>query len=391
VKVPISNLATAPINEKRVLVRADLNVPRSKSGKILNDFKLKAILPTLQLIKMRGGKIILLSHSGRPESSEPHLSMEQFVTWFKKHEFTTIFAKTPESALKESEKTKHDIILLENLRFFPGEQTKDVEFAKTLARLGQYFVQDAFGNLHRDHTSMTLLAEQFDKDHKTIGLLIEKELIALAELKSDPKQPFILILGGSKPSSKLPIIEHLLDKVSAILPCPALVFTLLQAQGIPVGKSLVDKSSLETARRILQKAKEEGINIVFPVDYLVTPKTFEKPIPQHISKKISDTQVGVSFGPETAALFKHCILQARTIFLNGISGNPAYPETLEGMRSIFLALQQTYATKIIGGGDVVAVAQQLGFDQKLGTFLTGGGATLAYLSGDDLPGLLAVC
>jgi len=386
----MSLLATAPINNKYVLVRADLNVPRNKQGKILNDFRLKAILPTLHLIKLRGGKIVLISHSGRPQAYEEHLSLEPLSNWFQKNDLSTCFAPDPDTAFIKTKTMKQDMLLLENVRFFPREYQKDIEFAKSLSRLGSYFVQDAFANLHRDHTSMTLLAKQFDIDHKTIGLLIEKELKILTQLTTGPKQPFILILGGSKVATKLPVIEQLLDKVSAVLVCPAIAFTFLKAQSIDVGRSLVDENSFEIARKILKKAQEKGINIIFPVDYLVTSSSFEKPFPCTISKKISDSQIGISFGPKTSELFKHCILQAQTIFLNGVSGNPCYPETLEGMRSIFLALQQSYATKIIGGGDIIAVAEQLGFKQTVGTFLTGGGATLSYLGGDTLPGLMAL-
>lgn len=390
-EIPVSQLPTAPIGGKHVLVRIDCNIPRTKSGRLVSDFKLKAILPTLQLIKMREGKMVLIGHSGRPEGRNPEYSLEPLVNWFKKHEFSTTFAPTPEAALTQKNLGKHDIIILENVRFFPGEETRDLTFAKKLAQLGDYFVQDAFGVLHRDHTSMTLLAEQFEPNKKTIGLLVEKELKILSHLATKPQQPFILILGGSKPQLKLPIVEHLLDKISALLVCPALAFTFMKAQGKGIGRSSFDQNALTSATQIIKKAEQEGIDIILPVDFMVTTESFEKPTQLTLVKKLTPDHVGVSFGPETAALFKHCISQARTIFLNGMSGNISYPETLEGMRTVFSILQHTYATKIIGGGDAVATAQLLGFDQTMGTFLTGGGATLAYLSGKRLPGLLSVC
>lgn len=382
-----SDLYELPVKNKRVIVRTDFNTPRNRDGTLANDFRLKESLPTLQALRAQGAKIVILSHCARPQANESQFSLEPIAQWLENNGFSVTFAPTLKVAQKNA---NTDIILVENLRFFKEEQEQSKSFAQELKKLGDFFIQDAFATLHRNDTSITLLPQLFSKEKKTIGLLVEKELTLLKNLKEAPKQPFLLILGGSKAATKLPIIEGLFDKLSALLVCPAIVFTLLKAQGKSVGKSLVDTESIELAKKLLQKAEQEGVDVIFPIDYLVTDSTFEKPSSITCVKEIGPEQTALSFGPKTAQLFKTCILQARTIFLNGVSGNPQYPETLEGMRSIFQALQQTPATKIIGGGDAVLVAQKLGFGHEIGTLLTGGGATLSYLSGFTLPGLLAL-
>jgi phosphoglycerate kinase len=385
----VSELPNLNLHKQHVLVRVDLNVTRNQDGAIRNDFKLKAILPTLQLIKKKGGIIVLLGHCGRPKAQENNLSLEAMVAWFECNGFTTTFVHTAAEGLTRLKTLKSDIILLENLRFFKEETELNQSFAQLLAQLGTYYVQDAFANLHRNHTSMTLLAQQFAPENRTIGLLVEKELKTLRNLHN-PKKPFIMIAGGNKPETKLPIIEHLIDKMSAFLPCPALVFALLKVLNKPIGKTQISDAAVKAAESFLIKAHKNNLSIIWPIDYLVTTNTFEKPSGCFVTKVIEDSQVGIAFGPETAQLFKQSLKTGHTIFLNGMSGNAYYPETLEGMRIVMQALQNSNATKIISGGDTVALAQELGFNEMTATFLTGGGSTLAFLSGQVLPGLLAL-
>jgi len=385
----VSQLPHANLDKQSVLVRVDLNVTRNQDGAIRNDFKLKAILPTLQLIKNKGGTIVLLGHCGRPKAQEKNLSLEPIARWFERNEFTTTFARTPKEALALLKTVKSDIMLLENLRFFKEETELNESFAQSLALLGTYYVQDAFGNLHRNHTSMTLLAQKFTPENRTIGLLVEKELDVLRHLHN-PEQPFIMISGGNKAETKLPMIEQLTDKISAFLPCPGLVFALLKVLNKPIGKTQISDAAVKAAESFLIKAYRNNLSILWPVDYLVTTNTFEKPSDCFVTKKIEDNHVGIAFGPETAQLFKEALKTANTIFLNGMSGNANYPETLEGMRIIIQALQSSNAIKIISGGDTVGIAQELGIDQTTATFLTGGGSTLAFLSGQLLPGLLVL-
>ncbi|NBP15821.1 phosphoglycerate kinase [bacterium] len=385
----VSELPNLNLHKKHVLVRVDLNVTRNQDGTIRNDFKLKAILPTLELIKNKGGIIVLLGHCGRPKAQESNLSLELMTEWFKRHGFITTFARTPTEALSLLKTVKSDIVLLENLRFFKEETLLSQSFARDLAQLGTYYVQDAFANLHRNHTSMTLLAQQFVPENRTIGLLVEKELKTLRNLHN-PEKPFIMIAGGNKAETKLPMIEHLIDKMSAFLPCPALVFPLLKVLNKPIGKTQVNDAALKAAESFLIKAYKHNLPIIWPIDYVVTPNTFEKPSGCFVTRVIEDSQVAIAFGPETAQLFKKSLQTAETIFLNGMSGNAAYPETLEGMRILIQALQNSNATKIISGGDTVALTQELGFNETIATFSTGGGSTLALLSGQILPGLIAL-
>lgn len=383
-KNPLENFS---FKDKRVLVRADLNIPRKDDGTFLNVFRVEKLLPTLHFIKKEGGKITLISHAGRPTEQEKKLSLKPFVNWFIKQGFSVDFAPTIEDAQKQCKKNIADILLVENLRFFKGEQAKDPKFAKALATLGTIFIQDAFGALHREDSSITLLPQEFHPERRTLGPVVTNEIKILKKLAKNPQQPFVLILGGNKIETKIPLIEHLLDTISALLLCPALVFTFLKAQGVSVGTSLVDDTQKEAILRIIKKAQEKGVEIVYPVDYLVTNDITQKNFDLHIVKKIGPQQYGLSTGPETSKLFKQCILQGKTILLNGFSGFETHPETLEGIRTIFQAMQQVHGTKIIAGGNTVSVAHSLGFEKEVGIFSTGGGAALTFLSGKILPGL----
>jgi len=382
-----TTLADFSLDGKRVLVRADLNIPRTEDGTLLDSFRAEALLPTLQFIQKNGGRTTLIAHAGRPENQEKKYSLAPFVEWFTKQGFSVDFAATIKEAQTLCKTSTADILLVENLRFFEGEQKQDPEFAKELAQLGTIFVQDAFGALHREDTSIALLPKEFRPERRTLGPLVHKELALLNKLIDNPKQPFVLILGGSKLETKIPMIEHLLNNISALLLCPALVFTFLKAKGMPVGKSLVDKTQIEAALQIIKQAEKHTVDLIYPIDYLVTNNETKKNFDLQIVKKISPHQYGLSIGPATSTLFKKCILQAKTIFLNGPSGLKDHPETFEGTRTIFQALQQVYATKIIAGGDAVCLARFLGFGKEAGTFSTGGGAALTFLSGKKLPGI----
>jgi phosphoglycerate kinase len=381
-----SNLPNAQLKNKRVLLRADLNIPRARDGEIINDFRLKELLPTIELIKKKGGKIILLSHCGRPSKSSPQLSTKIFEKWFIANDHEAVFAKNLKNALTLSKKDNNSLVILENLRFFPGEKNRDKSFAKDLSGLGDYYVNDAFALTHRNDTSITLLPELFDKKNRTTGLLIEKEITILNQLIENIKHPFIVIQGGIKGETKLSILSSLLKKVDAILLSTPLCFSFLKALKKPVGKSFAEESLIPEIKKFLAEAEKRGIPIILPVDYQVTTDSFDKPHALTETKTLSDKQIGVSIGPETVQLFSSYLRKARTVFMNGMPGNIEYPETMEGLRILLNTLQQTNATCVIAGGDTVALVEQLGF-KRIGHFSTGGGASLAYLSGQALPGL----
>lgn len=381
-----SNLHTANFQKKRVFLRADLNVPIHQ-GTILSDYRLKAILPTIDLIQKKGGKIILATHLGRPKNQEKELSTALFISWFEKRGYSVEFESNLEAAYQKSFENTETILLLENLRFFPGEKDNNSLFAQSLALLGNYYVNDAFALLHRTDTSIIDVPALFGPKSKTIGLVIEKELAILNEMLEQPQHPFMLILGGAKISDKLPLLKRLLNIVDTILLCPAIVFTFLKAQGLGVGKSLVDDNLLTISREIMDIAKEKNVKLLFPIDYQTALNTFDGKIESTPSTKLANNQVGISIGPETEALFANEISKTKTIFFNGAIGDSARKKTLKGMLTLFSAMAKSNAKTIIGGGDTISVAEKFDLMNKLSYCSTGGGATLAYLAGEKLPGL----
>lgn len=375
---------------KRILLRADLNVPL-QDGKIVNDFRLQATLPTIDYILDRNGIVVLITHIGRPTNHDPHLSTQHLIPWFEQRGYTIEFANTIEAAQEKIKSAQpKTIILLENLRFFPGEKAQDGNFAQQLAQLGDYYVNDAFGMMHREDTSITLVPQQFAPEKRSIGFLIEKELRVLNAMLEQPKRPLVVIIGGGKVTDKIPVIEHLLDKANTLLLCPAIVFTFAKALGKQVGKSLVDDNALALCKQIFQQAKEKNVNVVFPVDYQIALNTIQGPLSIVPSDTIPDDGVGISIGPQTAQHYSEIMSNAGTIFFNGAMGFLERKETLQGMKAIFDAMGQSNGMSIIAGGDSVATAQVLDATAGIDHLSSGGGATLAYLTGKPLPGIIAL-
>lgn len=381
-----SQLSKISLAGKRVILRTDLNVPRTAQGAIVNDFRLKEILPTINALQEAGGKIILLTHCGRPEKPSDQLSTKVFVEWFTQHNYTAVFAETIAHAMALSKEANQAIVIVENLRFFPGEKSQDEKFAHQLAQLGDYYVNDAFALMHRKDTSVTLLPKLFKPSERTIGLVVERELAILNQLMQNMQHPFVILQGGIKGETKLPLLKKLLKNTDAILISTPLCFSFLQAEKKPVGRSFTEPEIIPDIQAFLEEAKKKKVPVMTPIDYQVTTDSFEKPHSLKETKSLSTNDNGVSIGPETVALFASYLKKARLVFLNGIPGNIAYPETLEGSRILLNALQQTNALCVVAGGDTVALVQQLGFS-SIGYLSTGGGATLAYLSGQTLPGL----
>ncbi len=262
--IPHSHLQTFDLEQQRIFLRADLNVPLSNNT-ILNDHKLKALLPTIDLIKKKGGKIILATHIGRPRGRDASLSTEHMVPWFTKRGYAVRFEPDLSKVAALSRNHFDEIVLLENLRFFPGEQSDDQAFAHVLFPLADYYVNDAFALLHRHDTSITLLPALFSPQKKTFGLLVEQEFKALNKLKENPPRPFVIVCGGGKVNDKLPLLQAMLATAQTFLLCPAIVFTFMKAQGHRVGKSLVDNSALQAVAAMITKAEKEGVRLVFDV------------------------------------------------------------------------------------------------------------------------------
>lgn len=383
-----STLANWDLTDQRVVVRADLNVPLHH-GTITNDYRLQAFRPTLDAIISRGGTPIILTHIGRPHDHDPDLSTRHLIPWFTDHGYTVQFAKSPEHAASLTVDPQ-SCILVENLRFFPGEKKRDPAFAQQLAACGSYFVQDAFATLHRNDTSMTLLAQQFTGDHKTIGLCVQQELAMLHRLVDNPARPFVVILGGGKVHDKIQLLEHMLDRIDTVMLCPAIVFTFLQAEGHDTGSSLVDTESFKRCRDFVATAREKNVKVLLPVDYHVAEKTIDGPLHYSNADEFTSHDIGISIGPRTIESWAPYIQNAGSIFYNSGMGFLSRPETLEGAHQLLERVAQSPAFTVIGGGESVAMAQRFHLNHRFDFVSTGGGATLAYLTGLTLPGLTAI-
>jgi phosphoglycerate kinase len=376
------------LENKTVFLRADLNVPLSKRT-IVNDFKLQASRPTLDFLLQKRAKIVLATHLGRPKNAEDELSTKNLTNWFKQHGYIVTFAKNPQEAAQKVHRLKKGFILLENLRFFPGEKDQSSEFAKELKECGEIYVNDAFGTLHRNDTSITSLPELYEKKDKTIGFLVEKEIKHLQTLTNKPEKPYVVILGGGKVSTKLPFIKAMLHKADKILLCPALVFTLLKALGKPVGKSLVDPAQFEAMKELWQLSNSSQI-IQLPTDYQIALNSPEGNISLTADDEIPDNALGTAIGPKSIINFGEIIKQAKTIFFNAAMGFANRPETTQATNLLLQTLAKSDAYTVVGGGDSVSAAFAAGVAGNINFLSTGGGATLAYLSGEKLPGLIAI-
>ncbi|MFC1842277.1 phosphoglycerate kinase [Candidatus Dependentiae bacterium] len=383
---------------KQVFLRVDLNVPiinqdknKAKAQKILSDHKFLAILPTIQMLLKKGAKIVVATHLSNPKKPDKSLSTEILLPMFEKHGYKVSFEPDLDKAIQESATIfkRHNILLLENLRFFKGEKNKKFapEFAQKLTQLGDYYVNDAFGVLHREDTSITLVPELFGKQNIFLGLLVEHELHMLEKLCAREHKKFTCIIGGGKVDTKLPLIQYVLDKVDKVLLCPAINFTFLKYAGKQVGNSLVDDSLLPLIPKILRKAKNKKVKIVYPVDYIVAKDSFEGPISIIDKNEIPDGFVGVSIGPKTTKKFTEIISNSKTVFFNGAPGNIKNIKTLQGTMKMFKAMGKRGIFSVISGGDSVAIAYLTGAAQNIDYLSTGGGATLTFFSNQKLPGL----
>lgn len=377
------------ITGKQIILRADLNVPLNYDSHdthkttVIDDFRLRSLLPTIDLILHKKGRIILITHMGRPAKPTPSLSTSLLIPWFKQHNYDIAYAATP----AQVGLLNAPIILLENIRFFPGEKSRNPLFAQELASLGDYYVNDGFGVMHRTDTSITMVPLLFTPEKSTYGLLVEKELNQLTALMHNPKKPCTLIVGGAKVTEKIALIEHMLPVIDSILLCPALVFTFNKALGKPIGTSLVDNTALDLCNRIMHKAHTNNITLLFPSDYWVTTTSIDGPLVVTDTDVIEKNEMGISIGPKTIASFERIILGAGTIFFNGAMGFIDKPETMHSMNTLLTIIAKASGTRIVAGGDSVAAVFRQGLQNDIDYLSTGGGSALAYMSGQKLPGL----
>ena len=386
------------VKGKRVLVRCDFNVPL-KEGKITDENRLVAALPTIKKLIADGGKVILCSHLGKPKGEpKPELSVApvavrlsellgQEVKFAADPEVVGPNAKAAVEAMKDGE-----VVLLENTRY-RAEETKNGEaFSKDLASLCDVYVDDAFGTAHRAHCSNVGVTQYVDT--AVVGYLMQKEIDFLGNAVDNPVRPFVAILGGAKVADKLNVISNLLEKCDTLIIGGGMAFTFLKAQGKEIGKSLVDDTKLDYCREMVEKAAKLGKKLLLPVDAAVAasfPDPIDAPIEvQNVSvDAIPADTMGLDIGPETAKLYADTVKSAKTVVWNGPMGVFENPTLAQGTIAVAKALADTEATTIIGGGDSAAAVNQLGFGDKMTHISTGGGASLEFLEGKELPGVAA--
>ncbi|WP_101524564.1 phosphoglycerate kinase [Nocardioides houyundeii] len=382
---------------KRVLVRSDLNVPLD-SDRIADDGRIRASVPTIRRLSEAGAKVVVMAHLGRPKGTpDPAYSLAPVARRLGEllgrqvafaHDTVGQSATSVVSALADG-----DVAVLENVRFNEGETSKDDEvrasFAGQLAQLGDAFVSDGFGVVHRKQASVYDLALRLPS---AMGDLVAAEIDVLRRLTVEPERPYVVVLGGSKVSDKLGVIENLLDKADKLLIGGGMVFTFLAAQGHEVGKSLLEEDQLDTCRRYLDEAAQRGVQIVLPTDIVVDtafPSGEREPAPRVVpASEIPADCLGLDIGPDSAAAFAAALAGARTVFWNGPMGVFEVPAFAAGTRAVAQALTGIDGLSVVGGGDSAAAVRALGFEESaFGHISTGGGASLEYLEGKELPGI----
>ena len=387
------------VKGKRVLVRCDFNVPM-KDGKITNDNRIVAALPTLKKLIENGGRLILCSHLGKPKNGpEEKFSLAPVAVRLSELLGKEVVFANDDNVVGENAKAAvaamkdGDVVLLQNTRF-RKEETKNLpEFSEELASLADVYVNDAFGSAHRAHCSTAGVTDYIKES--AVGYLMQKEIQYLGNAVNDPVRPFLAILGGAKVSDKLSVIENLLNKVDTLIIGGGMAYTFLKAKGYEVGKSLVDDEKVEYCKEMLKKAEDKGVKLLLPVDTAVA-EAFPDPIDAKIevsyvdSDKIPADMMGLDIGPKTQELFASAVKEAKTIVWNGPMGVFENPTLAAGTLAVAKAMAEADATTVIGGGDSAAAVIQLGFADKMTHISTGGGASLEYLEGKELPGITCI-
>ena len=391
------------VKGKRALVRVDINVPLDKDKNVTDDTRIQAILPTVNFLKDKGAKIILMAHLGRPQKLKEgqtleDLSLEPVAKYMSKVlGEDVLFVKSPvgEGADKELENLKDgQVALLQNIRYYKAEEAKDddMTFAEELAKLGDFYVNDAFGAAHRNHTSTAKLAKILKP--AVSGLLMEKEIRCLSQALDNPERPFTAVVGGAKVSSKIGVLENLLDKVDNMIIGGGMAYTFVKANGGKIGDSICEDDQLEVAKAIEKKAQDKGVKLVMATDVLVTDDFSGNGTNKVVAiNDIPDGFEGVDAGPESQKAFAEVIKSSKTILMNGPVGAFENPKFAEGTKSILKDIVEATkngATSVIGGGDSVSAAKKFFKAEDFTHVSTGGGASLEFIEGKVLPGVAAL-
>lgn len=384
-------------NNKKAIIRVDFNVPLDENFKVTDATRIEAAKPTIDKILKDGGSVILMSHLGRPKGVEAKYSLQHIVAKTeeilgqKVHFASDCIGEIAENAAKNLQ--PGEILLLENLRFYAEEEKGDVEFSKKLAALGDIYVNDAFGTAHRAHASTTIIA-QFFQDAKCFGYLLAKEIESIEKVLKNSEKPVVAILGGSKVSSKITVIENILDKVNHMIIGGGMTFTFIKALGGKIGNSICEDDKLELAIEILKQAKEKGVQIHLPVDVVAADAFSNDANTQVVDvKNIPDGWQGLDAGPKSLEIIKRIILDSKTILWNGPLGVFEMESFANGTISLGEYIAESTANgafSLVGGGDSVAAVKQFGLEPKMSYVSTGGGAMLEMLEGRTLPGIAAI-
>jgi phosphoglycerate kinase len=395
-KKSVANLSSSDLSGKRVLVRVDFNVPVDDGGNITDDTRIRAALPTIQDLTGKGAKVILSSHFGRPKGVDDKYRLtpvaKRLSELLGQNVVKTDDCIGDEVAAKVGAMQNGQVLLLENVRFHPEEEKNTPEFAKQLAANADLYVNDAFGTAHRAHASTEGVTHYLSPS--VAGYLIEKELKYLQSAIESPQRPLAAIIGGSKVSSKIGVIETLLDKCDKLIIGGGMIFTFYKARGLSVGKSLVEEDKLELAKTLEAKAKERGVQLLLPTDVVVADNFAPDANSQTVKiESIPDGWMGLDIGPDSVKLFQEALADCKTVIWNGPMGVFEFDKFAVGTEAIahsLADLTKKGATTIIGGGDSVAAVEKVGVAEQMSHISTGGGASLELLEGKELPGIAAL-
>ena len=395
----MSQLSALDVNGKRVFLRCDLNVPL-KEGVITDDGRIRASLPTIKLLLDKGATLVIAAHLGRPKGeANPELSLAPIAKRLgellgREIKFQSV-ATVLNDEVKDVAKSLNtgEVLLLENIRYSAAETSKEeserASFAKQLAELADIYVGDGFGAVHRKHASVFDLPKLLPN---AAGLLVSAEVEVLKKLTENPVRPYGVVLGGAKVSDKLAVIENLLGKVDVLAIGGGMLFTFLKAEGKEIGKSLCEDEMLDTVKGLLATAEKNGVKLLLPTDIVVAPEFAADAKPTLVSTdQIPADQIGLDIGPESAKKFADAVVGCKTVFWNGPMGVFEFPNFANGTKVVAEALTKVDGISVVGGGDSAAAVRKLGFaDEQFGYISTGGGASLEYLEGKELPGLTAL-
>ena len=393
----MKTLEQLELNGKKAIIRVDFNVPLNDDQKVTDTTRILAAKPTIDAVLQAGGSCILMSHLGRPKGITPALSLKHIVaTVSELLGKDVIFASDcigEDAKAKAASLKAGEVLLLENLRFHSEETQGDTNFAKALANLADVYINDAFGTAHRAHASTTIIAENFE-ENKAVGKLLQQEIEAIDKVLKTGEKPVLAILGGSKVSSKITIIENILDKVDHLIIGGGMAYTFVKAQGGEVGNSICEDDYLDYTLELLEKAKEKNVQIHLPVDVVATTEFSNESERKTINiNEIPSGWEGLDAGPTSLENFKKVVLQAKTILWNGPLGVFEFANFANGTITLGKFIEESTANgafSLVGGGDTVAAVRQFGFAEKVSYVSTGGGAMLESLEGKTLPGIAAL-